>query len=249
VAETTPLPVEMGLPVKKQQEKCLPKRESKTMGLKEIIHNLKSEVKALTGEETKDKQFSSHQTFPDETTARKEFERAKEKLFSVNRWSDIPGGTATFELYDRQGHPSPAGVPVEGFFLRICFPGPLPENWVRVAQVRQEERLAEFSVNPCENPCPLPGREKAVEHFFTKEASSTFRVELRENTLWAFEIGQRERINNHSKEAGDRALVNTLIAEGGWAGIQKRQGDKLTRYLVHLEEDQEPTAKAGEAIP
>lgn len=33
--------------------------------------------------------------------------------------------------------------------------------------------------------------------------------------------------------------MNTLVAEGGWAGVQGLQWDKLTRYLVHLEETKE----------
>jgi hypothetical protein len=97
-------------------------------------------------------------------------------------------------------------------------------------------------VHPCEDPCPLPDEEKKVEHFFTKEASSTFRVDLIGTTLWACEIGQNERINNHGEEAGARALVNTVIAEGGWAGVQKLQWDSLTQYLVHLKEAKEPEA-------
>jgi hypothetical protein len=52
-------------------------------------------------------------------------------------------------------------------------------------------------------------------------------------TLFAFEIGKNEGINNQGEDAGDRKLINTLIAEGGWAGFQELQWKKLTDYLVH----------------
>jgi hypothetical protein len=73
-----------------------------------------------------------------------------------------------------------------------------------------------------------------VAHFFGGEATSTFRVELQGNTLVASEIGRDERINNQGNEAGGRAVVNTLIAEGGWALFQQMQWKKLTDYLAHL---------------
>lgn len=44
---------------------------------------------------------------------------------------------------------------------------------------------------------------------------------------------KNEGINNKGKEAGNRKLINTLIAEGGWAAFQKFQWEKLTDYLVH----------------
>jgi hypothetical protein len=108
-----------------------------------------------------------------------------------------------------------------------------------VEEVREEDRLTDIMVRPSEKPRVLAEGDETVEHFFTKEASSTFRVELRDNTLWAYEIGEHERINNQGEEAGDRALANTVIAEGGWAGVQKFQWECLTEYLVHLTEVEE----------
>ncbi len=80
------------------------------------------------------------------------------------------------------------------------------------------------------------GNATEIKHFFIKEASSTFRVERHGTLIKALEIGKNEGINNQGPEAGDRTVINTLIAEGGWALFQEMQWDKLTRYLVHLEE-------------
>jgi hypothetical protein len=89
-------------------------------------------------------------------------------------------------------------------------------------------------VSPCGNPKAAgESTEGQVAHFFGGEATSTFRVELKGNTLVASEIGRDERINNQGDEAGGRAVVNTLIAEGGWALFQEMQWKKLTDYLAH----------------
>ncbi|WP_114781264.1 hypothetical protein [Botryobacter ruber] len=204
------------------------------MGLKDIVNKIKQEVKVVQGEETKDKVFTNENVFPDEATAEKEFERAKQKLFDVNNWSNIEGLTSTFELYDERGHKTTA-IPRVGYYINIILPASQIENWVQISEVNTDKEVAEFVVHPSEKPRQLT-EEEVVEHFFIKEASSTFRVSRHGARLVAYEIGKNEGINNQGEEAGDRAVLNTLISEGGWAGLQDLQWDNLTRYLVHLTE-------------
>ena len=148
----------------------------------------------------------------------------------------MAGFNSEFKLYDSSGRPSAAKKPEVGFCIDIILPASTMDNWVEVTDMREEENLAEFVVHPCEKPEERNQDGKVIQHFFVKEASSTFRVVREGNTLHAYEIGRNEGINNEGQEAGDRALLNTLVAEGGWAGIQGLQWDKLTKYLVHLEE-------------
>jgi NAD(P)-dependent dehydrogenase (short-subunit alcohol dehydrogenase family) len=183
-------------------------------------------------EETKDRMYTSRRTYPDASAALQAFAWAEEKLFDVNAWSDLPGITAKFALHDAAGM-GKTTTPQIGDYIRIDLPGPFPENWVRVTSVRVGDTAAEFTVQPSGDPGEeVPGE---TEHFFRKEARSTFRVQLQGNTLIASEIGRHESINNEGQEAGNRALVNTVIAKGGWALGQQMQWQKLTDYLVHLE--------------
>ncbi|QCR23901.1 hypothetical protein [Pontibacter sp. SGAir0037] len=209
------------------------------MGLKDIVNKVKKEVKAVQGEETKDKLFSNENTFPDEATAIQEFQRAKEKLFHIDLWSNLNGINSTFQLFDNRGRRTTAPVPEEGYYIRIILPASTIENWVQVSQVHVEENMAEFVVHPSEKPKELTEEEEVVQHFFIKEASSTFKVERQGAKLIGYEIGKNEGINNQGEEAGDRSMLNTLIAAGGWAGFQDLQWDKITRYFVHLEEAEE----------
>ncbi|MCC9167452.1 hypothetical protein [Pontibacter harenae] len=206
------------------------------MGLKDIINKAKKEIKVLQGEETKDKLFTNENTYPDEATAKKEFERAKRKLFNIDGWSDLEGISSTFMLYDNRGRRTTALEPEVGYYFKIILPASDIENWVKIADITVQDDMAQFVVHPSEKPKELGGDEEVIEHFFMKEASSTFKVERQGNKLIGYEIGKHEGINNQDEEAGDRAMLNTVVSEGGWAGFQDIQWDNLTRYLVHLDE-------------
>jgi len=203
------------------------------MVLKKLFNKIKEEKEVIQGEATKDKTYSSENTFLTEEDAIREFKRSVRKLFHVNRWSEMPGITSSFILYHPNGTEKEADKPTLRDYVKIILPGPVPENWVVVWDIQEKDDLAEFTVSPSTNPTKRGEGEKEIEHFFIKEASSTFRVERRGKSIIAFEIGKNEGINNDEKEAGDRQLINTLIAQGGWAGVQKFQWNKLTDYLVH----------------
>ncbi|RAU81788.1 hypothetical protein [Pontibacter arcticus] len=215
------------------------------MGLKNIVDKVKEEIKVLQGDASKDKVYANEQEFADEAAALAAFKRSQEKLFDVNRWSELEGFNSTFTLYDANGNPAENEVAQEGFYMQIILPASPIENWVRITDVRRQDNLVEFTVHPSEKPKPTNEGREVTQHFFVKEASSTFRVTKEGIKLAAFEIGKNETINNTGEEAGNRALLNTLVAEGGWAGVQALQWDKLTRYLVHLEEP--PTADTANA--
>ena len=188
----------------------------------------------LTGKGSKDKKFCTENSFATGHDAKNAFEKSKQKLFDVNSWTKMEGINSTFILHNNSGK-KVSGPAKEGYFIKIELPGAKIENWVQITDVKTEKDLAEFTVHPSEKPMKKPEPEAEVKHFFAKEASSTFRVILEAKTIKAFEIGKNEKINNNSDEAGNRGLLNTLIAEGGWAGFQKIQWNKLTKYLVHLE--------------
>jgi hypothetical protein len=206
------------------------------MGLKKTIDETKKENKGIEGEATKDNTYSSKNKISDEGAAVIEFKRAVEKLFNVNGWSDLPGVSSSFQLYDRMGKKKYADKPKLRDYIKILLPGPIPENWVVVTDIKEGKKSAEFTVSPSRDPTAKGEEREEIKHFFIKEATSTFKVELRGMTIYAYEIGMNEGINNKGEEAGKREIINTLIAEGGWAGFQKYQWKKLTDYLVHKEE-------------
>lgn len=209
------------------------------MGIKDFFKTVFQDRKAGEAEASIDKEYSSKNSFPNQEIATSAFERAKAKLFDVNGWSKLSGLTSSFELHDEHGHKSDRKKLEVGDFVRIMLPAPTPENWVKVTNITVKDKIAEFTVNPSKDPRES---EEDVEHFFVKEATSTFRVELKGHTLYALEIGKNEAPNNKGKEAGERGVLNTLISAGGWLAFQELQWKKLTAYLVHKEEAEEEKA-------
>lgn len=184
----------------------------------------------------KDKTYISHNSFGDHGLVKEMFQKSKEKLFNVNLWSRLPGITSRFQLYSPNGDKKFTDRPQINDYIKIVLPGPFPENWVVVTKLTEEEHLANFTVSPSENPMDKWSQSDEIEHFFIKEATSTFQVQIKNTDIYAYEMGKNEAINNKGYEAGKRKLINTLLAEGGWAGFQKYQWHKLLEYLVHKKE-------------
>ena len=198
------------------------------MGLKKKIEN---EAQVIKGEKGKDKTYASFHKYTTEQEAIEGFNLAVKKLFDVTSWSDLSGPTSNFKLYNHSAEEKQHIEPEVNDYIKIMLALPSPDNWVKVIDLKKEDSLAEFTVRPCNDPLD---NDNDTDHFFTSAATSTFKVERKEKTIYAYEIGKNEVINNN-EESGDRGFINTLIAEGGWAGFQEYQWKKLTDYLVHLE--------------
>ena len=202
------------------------------MKLNAVVEQIQHEGKLVQGEASRDITYESHHPYPDESATKTAFASSVAKLTNVNGWSSLSSLSADFALYDPIGRAKPDGPVGIGDFIQIVLPGPAPANWVRVIHQQTSDDLAEFTVQPC--PDPLDGNPDQIAHFFTDQSRSTFRVELIGSTLSAYEIGQDEVINNHQPQAGQRGLINTVVAETGWLFYQKMQWKLLTDYLVHL---------------
>ncbi|GAB2562272.1 hypothetical protein [Spirosoma areae] len=202
------------------------------MKLKAIVDQIQHETKVVQGDEAKDVTYTSRNTFPNDAAATEAFARSVAKLLDVNGWSTLSQFTADFALHDQAGHLKPQGPVQVGDYIRVDLPGPVPQNWVRVSHLDRQETWAEFTVQPSAD--PQDSKPDEIAHFFDQDARSTFRVALAGQTISAFEIGQQERINNQEPQAGERAVINTVVAEMGWLFYQKIQWKLLTDYLVHL---------------
>ncbi|MDT0642519.1 hypothetical protein RM553_06700 [Zunongwangia sp. F363] len=201
------------------------------MNLKIWFKNLWRGSKQDSHQELKDKTYCSKNKFSTNEIAKVNFKRSKEKLFNVNQWSMLPELSAEFQLYNSNGDKTDQ-LAVHNY-ININLPIPSPKNWVYITDLRNEEEFAEFTVSPSESPLVKDKLNKEIKHFFIDEATSTFRVSIKGLTIKGYEIGKNEGINNEGVSAGKRKLINTLLANGAWAGFQKLQWQKLTKYLVH----------------
>lgn len=217
----------------------------------QIKNKLKTEANILSGVESKSKVFESIRQLSDQENKELEWSKAQERLFDVNKWSDVGGiTTASFLLHDSMGNHVMRKVPQVGDKISIDLPGPLPLNWVEVIQITQEPEKAEFIVCPTSDPTKIvdsdqglagedivgEDKETVTDHFFTSDALSIFRIERKGQQLTATQIGLHERINNSKEEAGNKSLLNTLVAESGWLLFQPHQWQTLTDYVAGISE-------------
>src|SRR5690606_24378400 len=93
--------------------------------------------------------------------------------------------------------------PEIGNYVKIVLPAPALENWVNVIDIKEHENSAEFTVSPSPNPTAKKEGQEEIEHFFIDEATSTFKVELQNKTLYAYKIRENEGINNGDAEDGN----------------------------------------------
>lgn len=204
------------------------------MGIADVVKRIKKEISVLTGNKSRDRTYLSKKEYSGEEEAARQFEKAKQRLFDVNGWSDISGPeSAGFQLFDQSGKALSKQRPSVGNYIKIDLPGPFPMMWVKVTDVKDQDNVAEFTVRPAHD--PTEQKDKELEHFFEKQARSLFKVEKKGNMIIGYEIGKNEAINQEQPQAGDRTIANFLLSEGGWAGYQKLQWKLLTDYLVGVE--------------
>lgn len=211
-------------------------------GIKQLVNwigdKLKLEYQIIFGTKSKDKNYTSSKEYNTEEEAKKAFSKSVKKLFEVEKWSKLPGIASKFELYDKDGAKKNSNEPSVGDHLRILIPGPMPENWVEITDVEKAENVVSFTVQPDID--PQEKLEKDVEHFFSDNARSTFKVERKGKLIEGSEIGKNEDINNIGVKAGRRKVTNTIAAEAGWGIFQEIQWHKLADYLVHKIEINNP---------
>lgn len=204
------------------------------MDFQEIFEKAKFELKALQGEAGKNKIFEAEQKFSSPEEAQNHFPGAVKRLLNLNKWTEESGIRSTFELYDQAGQRKKTDKPEVGYHFKIILPGIPLENWMRISEIKTSNHSAEFTAHPCAN--PQENEPEITAHFFVKETSGTFRVEVDGTKIKGYQIGINEKINNQ-EEAGNRAIPNTLIAEAGWAGMQFIQWENLAAFWAGVKDE------------
>jgi hypothetical protein len=201
--------------------------------LVKLYHRTKDELEVLKGKKSKDRIYYTRKTFDTLQEAETVFKEATSRLFDINNWSNVNIATSKFVLYNSNAKPTSETKPQKDYYIKVNLPGPTPDNWVIVINVKEDVNTAEFTVSPCPNPTIKDQNDLVTEHFFKSNSTSTFRVSLRDRIVSAYEIGRNESINNRQPEAGKRSAINTAISEVGWAGFQTHQWQNLTDYFMY----------------
>lgn len=197
--------------------------------LKKAVHA----GKVIKGEEGVSNYHYHIQEYDNEEVAKKNFNQQREKFLNVDYWtalSDVEN--LFFSHYDAEGNRVKRKAE-RGDFIKVDLPGPVPLYWVRIESIKDQPDKVEIISRPSYDPTERPLRKDITAHFFDKNTLNKLSFERVGNRLIAEVRGINAAINNKPKEA-DTSIINTTVALGGWAGMQKRQWDSFTRNLVTL---------------
>ena len=181
-------------------------------------------------------------TFNNREEAVDAFKRAYKRMLNVNIWHKLSGfASADFLLRNKQGNETNR-LAEEGDYFQIDIPGPGPASgdgydWVQVETIEDlanadaEEESFGMRVRSCKNPNKA-GND--IAHFFTSEATSTFIIHRKHNTVTSCYYGRNEVLNTHTGKLKD-TIRNTIVGAGAMAGISELQWSGLIKSFLEKE--------------
>lgn len=177
--------------------------------------------------------------------ARALYEAAQQRLLDVNSWKEISGDlSASFVLNDSRGTivRRPA---MEGDYIRIRIPGSTADetrefDWVRIEKIieRRSPRGTAYTGMRVRPATPPDDVDREIEHFFRRDATSSFIVEKRGNLIRASVYGRNEMPNTLTGRAL-RKLRNLLAGLGAMLGISRLQWKSLVKGLLRVRRNRE----------
>lgn len=172
------------------------------------------------------------------------FETAKKRLLDVSGWGEIASGFSSgFQLTDSHGQEVFRSAQT-GDYFKIHIPAPGPESgdgedWVQIEAIQDETdpaidlQIVSIKVRPASNP-QNPNTETA--HFFGEDATSTFVVKRKGNTISAEVHGRNEVPNLHGTGVLD-TIRHVAVAIGAILGFSDQQWKNLTQGLIAPKKD------------
>lgn len=168
------------------------------------------------------------------------FEKSKIRLLDVDHWKDLLGPiSADFCVMDSNGISTGKTV-TKSNLLRIDIPGPGSSSgdgydWVVVEELEEVEeddiQSIAFRVRPTFNP---KGATENIAHFYDHEATSTFIVTRKGNTVYSTIVDRNIKPNTETNSIVD-TLRNMPVAISAIGLLSKLQWKSLAVGLLTSE--------------
>ena len=170
------------------------------------------------------------------------FKRAYKRMLNVNIWHKLSGfGSADFYSGINKAMKLTGWRRwVITFRLIYLVPGlhqVMGYDWVQVEAIEDhtnpdaEEESFGMRVRSCKNP-NKPGNDTA--HFFTSDATSTFIIQRKHNTVSSSYHGRNEVLNTDTEKLKD-TIRNTIVGVGAMVGISELQWSRLIKSFLEKE--------------
>lgn len=162
------------------------------------------------------------------------FQKARKNLLNINQWEKMAGKvSATFRLTDEYGN-HVNRLPLQGDYIKIHLPTSAEDkfDWVRIEAIEEKRTPVHLCyimirVRPTDPPNP----QEATEHFFSREATSSFCVE-RTGQLVEASVRGRNELPNLDAGGIKSILRNLVVSLGAMLGLNYPQWKGLTRGII-----------------
>jgi hypothetical protein len=170
----------------------------------------------------------------DEDRGKKLYDKARNNLLNINCWHTFAGRlSARFFLTDPYGKRVDR-LPLQGDFIQIHLPG-MPDDkleWVRIEAIEEERNHLHFNwLTIRVRPSDPPREQEETEHFFSKEATSSFTVQRKGRAVTASVKGRNE-LPNTEADGFLNKIRNAVIAIAAMAGLNAPQWKGLVKGLL-----------------
>ena len=162
------------------------------------------------------------------------YEKARKNLLDINRWQDLAGKvSAEFYLTDPFGK-QVQRLPLQGDYIKIHLPSSADDKfeWVRIEAI--EEQRLHSNINWIMlrvRPSDPPRAREETEHFFSKEATSSFTVQRTGSKVEAAVRGRNELPNFKAPGLTNR-IRNFFIGLGAMIGLNYPQWKGLVKGIL-----------------
>ena len=162
------------------------------------------------------------------------YQQARNNLLNINNWQKLAGKlSAEFCLTDPFGK-LVQRLPLQGDFIRIHLPASSDNkfDWVRIEAI-EEQKLHEHLnwIMIRVRPSDPPKEQEETEHFFSKEATSSFLVEHTGRKVEASVKGRNE-LPNVEIHGLINKIRNLLIGLGAMIGLNYPQWKALVKGIL-----------------
>lgn len=162
------------------------------------------------------------------------YEKARKNLLDINNWQQLAGKlSAEFKLTDPFGN-LVQRLPLQGDYIRIHLPTSAEDkfDWVRIEAIEEQKYQNNLNwIMIRVRPSDPPRQQEETEHFFSKEATSSFVVERTGRKVEASVKGRNELPN--IKTSGLISKIrNLFIGFGAMMGLNYPQWRGLVKGVL-----------------
>lgn len=162
------------------------------------------------------------------------YERARKNLLDINRWQQLAGKlSAAFYLTDPFGKPVDR-LPLQGDYIKIHLPANPDDkfDWVRIEAIEEQKSHTFFNwIVIRVRPSDPPRKQEETEHFFSRDATSSFSVERRGRKVVASVMGRNELPNVETPGLLSK-IRNLFIAVSAMMGLNYPQWKALVKGIL-----------------